>query len=50
MTVKTVTRKHACAICGKQGRAANMTYSRHTGNHFCLDTRACERRAKKAQR
>jgi hypothetical protein len=41
---------HRCALCGKPGKAEAFTFSRWTGNRYCLDTRACERRAKKTQR
>jgi hypothetical protein len=42
--------RHACALCGKPGKAEAFTYSRWTGNRYCVDYRACERRAKRRQR
>ena len=39
---KTVTKKYACAICGKKDRAANMVFSKFTRNHYCRDDRACD--------
>jgi hypothetical protein len=39
--------RHACAICGHESEAEQMTYSRFTGNRYCNDDDACQRRAKK---
>lgn len=38
---------HRCALCHTRLPAQQWIYSRHTGNRFCLDYRACERRAKR---
>lgn len=37
--------RHPCAICGKRSRAADMVYSRFTGNRYCIAEAACRKRA-----
>jgi len=39
-----VTRK-TCAKCGKAQRREHLVYSRWTRNRYCLDFKACDRRA-----
>ncbi len=34
-----------CVLCGRTDYADRMIYSSHTGNHGCVDYKACERRA-----
>lgn len=37
-----------CAICGKRIRSGELrVYSRWTGNSYCVDDKACFRRAKR---
>ena len=36
--------KFACAVCEKRQSADFMVYSRHTRNHYCRDTKSCDRR------
>ena len=42
--------KHACGICGKRSTSDKMVYSRFTGNRYCADKAACDRRAKRTKR
>jgi hypothetical protein len=42
--------RHACARCGRLGRADRMVYSPHTGARYCQDWRACDRRAARHQK
>jgi len=40
-------KRYPCARCGRHSVADTMVYSTWTGNRFCFDLRACERRAKR---
>ena len=42
--------RHTCALCGRRVTPETSTYSRWTKNRYCLDWKACERRAKRRQR
>lgn len=47
---KIPPRLYTCAYCGKRARVESMVYSSHTGNRFCVDPAACERRRKRGGR
>lgn len=36
-----------CGRCGRYGTADRMVFSLYTGGHFCEDTGACARRARR---
>jgi hypothetical protein len=42
-----IRRGHCCARCGRYGRADFFFYSRWTGNRFCRDIKACDKRARR---
>jgi hypothetical protein len=37
--------RYTCERCGKKGTAEQMLFSRHTGNRYCIEFNACEKRA-----
>lgn len=39
-----MNKKYTCPRCKKASPAERMTYSRHTGNRYCRDFDACDRR------
>ncbi len=43
----TSTRTYPCARCGKHARPEAMIFSRFTGNRYCVDDKACDRRRKR---
>ena len=36
MSAREKVRRYVCATCGAKRPAAEMSYSRHTGNRYCI--------------
>jgi hypothetical protein len=43
----TTQPRHSCARCGRTLRDGDWIYSSHTGNRFCVDLKACDKRARR---
>jgi hypothetical protein len=42
--------RYPCSRCGKKDTAEHLVYSRFTGNRYCPDLDACDRRAKRRRK
>lgn len=46
-TLNAAAPTHTCARCGRTLRNGDWLYSRHTGNRFCTEWKACDKRARR---